>query len=359
MLKKAQLAIDYSNIVEKMRTEHTRLITACLYQIEATSDLQQLEDRQKSILRELDTKRREASEMKQIWQTLKEAGKAAIRVAEESLRTDNEFREYYNAITEEENSRTPDELNEEIDSQRARLELLQAGDPRTVREYEARTKEIERLQRDAGDNEDTLTSLEQSISSIRAQWEPELLSLVAKISAAFGAFFEKINCAGDVVVGKAGEDEKDFEKWTIDIMVKFREHEKLSQLNSSRQSGGERAVSTIFYLMALQTLSRAPFRVVDEINQGMDPKNERMVHGMMVDVACGTDEESEEQGSQYFLITPKLLTDLKYTPGMKVHCIASGEYVPDSSKELEFGKLIATARKVFARPSGLVGAVGA
>jgi len=29
--------------------------------------------------------------------------------------------------------------------------------------------------------------------------------------------------------------------------------------------------------MALQSLARAPFRVVDEINQGMDPRNERYV----------------------------------------------------------------------------------
>ena len=36
-------------------------------------------------------------------------------------------------------------------------------------------------------------------------------------------------------------------------------------------------MSTIFYLMALQSLARAPFRLVDEINQGMDPRNERYV----------------------------------------------------------------------------------
>lgn len=55
------------------------------------------------------------------------------------------------------------------------------------------------------------------------------------------------------------------------------EDEPLSVLDSHRQSGGERAVSTIFYLMALQSLARAPFRLVDEINQGMDPRNERSV----------------------------------------------------------------------------------
>lgn len=61
----------------------------------------------------------------------------------------------------------------------------------------------------------------------------------------------------------------------------------------------------------------------------MDPRNERMVHSRMVDIACA------EHTSQYFLITPKLLNNLKYHPNMKVHCIASGEYMPDKSDQLD------------------------
>jgi hypothetical protein len=102
------------------------------------------------------------------------------------------------------------------------------------------------------------------------------------------------------------------------------EGEQLSVLNEQRQSGGERAVSTVFYLMALQDLAQSPFRVVDEINQGMDPRNERVVHGRMVDIAC------QENTSQYFLVTPKLLTGLKFHPKMKVHVINSGEHIPDA-----------------------------
>ena len=44
--------------------------------------------------------------------------------------------------------------------------------------------------------------------------------------------------------------------------------------------------------MSLQTLTRSPFRVVDEINQGMDPRNERLVHKRMVNIACGTSSAS-------------------------------------------------------------------
>ena len=148
----------------------------------------------------------------------------------------------------------------------------------------------------------------------------------------------------------------------------LRESEPLTTLDSHRQSGGERAVSTIFYLMSLQTLTRSPFRVVDEINQGMDPRNERLVHKRMVGIACGmldgvvqqtqssengngnnNDDDDEETkntddarqsgrsgGSQYFLITPKLLHNLTYERGMRVLCIASGEYMPSDRSRVDF-----------------------
>jgi structural maintenance of chromosomes protein 5 len=118
--------------------------------------------------------------------------------------------------------------------------------------------------------------------------------MVTRVSVAFGEAFNSIGCAGEVLLSKSGEDENDpptddFEKWEIHIKVQFRTTEKLQRLTGQRQSGGERSVSTIFYLMALQDLAKAPFRVVDEINQGMDPRNERLVHGRMVDAACRPD----------------------------------------------------------------------
>ena len=114
--------------------------------------------------------------------------------------------------------------------------------------------------------------------------------------------------------------------------------------------------------MSLQSLTRSPFRVVDEINQGMDPRNERLVHKRMVGIACGTasstpndsgyasgerDDEDESgergnnpdattSGSQYFLITPKLLHDLEYARGMQVLCIASGEHMPEDQTRVDF-----------------------
>ena len=166
-----------------------------------------------------------------------------------------------------------------------------------------------------------------------------------------------------------------------------RDSEPLTTLDSHRQSGGERAVSTIFYLMSLQSLTRSPFRVVDEINQGMDPRNERLVHKRMVGIACGvlddgvprqshphTDGHSEEEdqedgmtgpigrgdrgGSQYFLITPKLLHNLTYERGMRVLCIASGEFMPEDRWRVDFKRCVDLMRGIRASSSTMAAAVG-
>ncbi|KAL0182032.1 hypothetical protein M9458_021407, partial [Cirrhinus mrigala] len=60
---------------------------------------------------------------------------------------------------------------------------------------------------------------------------------------------------------------EEYDKYGIRIRVKFRSSTQLHELTPHHQSGGERSVSTMLYLMALQELNRCPFRVVDEINQ--------------------------------------------------------------------------------------------
>lgn len=72
-----------------------------------------------------------------------------------------------------------------------------------------------------------------------------------------------MGCAGEIRVTET----EDYATWTLDILVKFRSSEKLQQLTAQRQSGGERSLATILYLMSLTEYARAPFSLVDEINQ--------------------------------------------------------------------------------------------
>ena len=62
----------------------------------------------------------------------------------------------------------------------------------------------------------------------------------------------------------------DFDQYGLKIKVKFRDADELQELTRHFQSGGERTVTTAIYMIALQELSRVPFRCVDEINQVQD-----------------------------------------------------------------------------------------
>lgn len=106
--------------------------------------------------------------------------------------------------------------------------------------------------------------------------------------------------------------------------------------------------------MSLQAMAQSPFRVVDEINQGMDPRNERMVHERMVEIAC------HEHTSQYFLITPKLLGGLRYDERMKVLCVMGGEHMPREGGRMDLAKVVKLKKRLMAPVRASAGAsVGA
>eukprot|EP01036_Dinobryon_divergens_P056977 gene56977-76078_t len=105
----------------------------------------------------------------------------------------------------------------------------------------------------------------------------------------------------------------------------------MSDLSGLRHSGGERAVSTIMYLMALQEFTSAPFRVVDEINQGMDERNERLAFDRIVQSCCSVEENGDPK-PQYFLVSPKLLQGLRAmdNPDVTVLLVWNGPGVRDT-----------------------------
>jgi chromosome segregation ATPase len=345
------------------RQAHEELMKVEMLFLEATSDLQTLRHRNIDSARLLEAKRREAQEATVKLRESKVRARAVWQTAQRISR-EMDDQEDAQAVLEELQDHDMDKLEADIDSEKARLELTHGGSSHMIKEFEDREKAIEKLRSKLADFMSKLEEYGEAIAEVRKDWEPRLEALIEKISDAFSDSFRRIGCNGQVTLGKAegeagpnGEPgPSEFAEWSIVIHVQFREGAGLSVLDSHRQSGGERAVSTIFYLMALQSLSASPFRVVDEINQGMDPRNERMVHGRLVDIACASSEEDELDengnpvggggGGQYFLITPKLLNGLSYKPGMRVLCIYSGEHMPPGHAAVDFQKAIRNMKAV-------------
>ncbi|KAH6605625.1 structural maintenance of chromosomes 5 [Trichoderma cornu-damae] len=334
-VERAKLVLRHQEALGRLGKAHNDLTEAKMRCIEAKSDIEGLKARNSSIMEKLEQEKLAVQQAAEEATQARESGRRLSDKVREVISENPEKRDVYSSLAE---NRTAAEIEMDISAEQANLELIHAANPNVIREFERRGQEIAKLVKKMDAANGKLAALTEQLDELMGKWEPRLDALVSKINDAFAYNFEQISCAGEVRVHKS----EDFDQWALDIMVKFRENETLQKLNAHRQSGGERAVSTIFFLMALQSMAQSPFRVVDEINQGMDPRNERMVHERMVEIAC------REHTSQYFLITPKLLTGLRYDPKMRVLCIASGEHMPKDGTKLDLGRCLTIQKRLMA-----------
>ncbi|KAH9710035.1 Structural maintenance of chromosomes protein 5 [Citrus sinensis] len=224
-----------------------------------------------------------------------------------------------------------------------------------LQEYEHRQRQIEDLSTKQEADKKELKRFLAEIDALKEKWLPTLRNLVAQINETFSRNFQEMAVAGEVSLD---EHESDFDKFGILIKVKFsfirdaivfirdaivgRQSGQLEVLSAHHQSGGERSVSTILYLVSLQDLTNCPFRVVDEINQGMDPINERKMFQQLVRAA------SQPNTPQCFLLTPKLLPDLEYSEACSILNIMNGPWIEQPSKVWSSGECWGTV-------TGLVG----
>ncbi|EGX94858.1 structural maintenance of chromosome complex subunit SmcA [Cordyceps militaris CM01] len=331
VMVKCNAAMRHAASLEEMRTAHLEFVDATIRFIEAASDLRGLKKRNATIVERLENERRKMEEVTQIAAQARAIGRKMSDEVKDLLMEHQERYAYLQGLAD---GKTEHDVELEIDAEKAQLELIHTSNPNILREFEKRAQDIARLRSKMDGINSKAAELTAAQNSLMNKFEPKLDELVAQINSAFAYNFEQISCSGEVRIHK----DEDFEQWALNIMVRFRETETLQQLTAHRQSGGERAVSTIFFLMALQSLAQSPFRVIDEINQGMDPRNERMVHERMVEIAC------REHTSQYFLITPKLLPGLRYDAKMRILCIASGEFMPRDGGKLDFQRCLAVVR---------------
>jgi structural maintenance of chromosomes protein 5 len=243
-------------------------------------------------------------------------------------------------------------LEDEIHQVEARSECTGEIDQRIIDEYYRRQKEIERLIEIVEKHKRKLKRHQDNFDGLKNEWLTKIDEIVVEINKNFSQLFEQLKCTGEVSLGKhpnssslsssssfqfnlnfkigIPENPNEFSKYSIILKVSFRNDEKLQELTAWQQSGGEKSVSTMLYMIALQEMTQCPFRVVDEINQGMDPINERKVFDIIVQNSCA------KQFAQYFLLTPKLLPDLSYNEKTNVICVFNGLYnIPHTKYDLK------------------------
>jgi len=203
------------------------------------------------------------------------------------------------------NEHCPEESSEAIQDRIDALqrELNEAVDNSDIIDrYEETKIELANAQEDLNACIVAFESASTTMVNRSANWKRSVGAVVQKMNVRFKEYMNELLFRGELLLKEIGT----IDQYEMVLKVAFREGETLSELSGTRHSGGERAVSTIMYLMALQEMTSSPFRVVDEVNQGMDERNERLVFDRIVQSCCG-----DVSKSQYFLVSPKLLQGLR------------------------------------------------
>ncbi|AOA61493.1 SMC5-SMC6 complex component [Komagataella phaffii CBS 7435] len=223
-------------------------------------------------------------------------------------------------------------LNHQISMLDARLPNVGSFSEASTQKLRLNEDKIAQLEELLPNWNSTLESLKAKLTSIEDVWVPKLETIVNQLSTKFTKVFHFNGREGEIHLIKG----KTFSEWKIHLVVKFTHSQVSSVFSSTRHSGGEKSFTTAMFLSTLQSFTQSPFRIVDEINQGLDETAEAYVHKLIIETSC-YDKEDGTNPTQYFLITPKLLTNLTYHRNMSTHCIFSGRWYHQSGNTLGKG----------------------
>ena len=206
-----------------------------------------------------------------------------------------------------ENWETADEWEQKLDDVQTEISNIGVIADRadTLKDLE---QELESLNRDIPELQEETKNHGQIVEERKKLWldgtadQPGLRKMIEDIGTYFSETFAKLGNVGTVQLKEAKDEMQcdDFKNYGLEILVKFRADRPLQALDPMRQSGGEKSLTTMLFLLSLQQLTQCPFRVVDEINQGMDAHYERAIFERIVEWS------SRDDTSQCFLITPKI-----------------------------------------------------
>nr|XP_060618198.1 structural maintenance of chromosomes protein 5 [Anolis sagrei ordinatus] len=323
--EKVQLVKEITQLIKNCITLNQQKTALVLQKTTTAFHKSNSESESKAAIVEIQTVEHQVMRLEKEKHTLLEKCKELLRKAEQACGV--RAGEKVPALLSEALKHSPnsvEELDALLSEERSRASCFAGLSASVVEEYKKRTDEIEQMTQELEKDQKELENYRKNISQVKERWLNPLKQLVDQINERFSSFFSSMQCVGEVDLHT--ENEEEYDKYGIRIRVKFRSSTQLHELTQHHQSGGEKSVSTVLYLMALQELNQCPFRVVDEINQGMDPVNERRVFDVVVKTAC------KESTSQYFFITPKLLQNLTYDQKMTVLVVNNGPSMLESRK---------------------------
>jgi chromosome segregation protein len=192
-----------------------------------------------------------------------------------------------------ETERNLTEIDAEIKIVDAHIQSLGAIPEEAEEMYNAYSKTFNELKEKASIVSENRKRASLELDERKKVWKNVLQKLIDEVNPLYQGILSKMNATGIVRL----TDLEDLETAGLELLVGFRGGAP-SVLNAYTQSGGERTVSIMAFLLSLQQYIMSPFRAVDEFDVHMDPRNREAIFKAIVSTI------RESKGVQYLMITP-------------------------------------------------------
>ncbi len=175
---------------------------------------------------------------------------------------------------------TYDELKRDLKNQEAALERLGAVNMRALEEYEAQSERERTLKDETARLEAQRAELERLVAEIALKKKASLMEVFTAISQNFTEVYAKVSYGGHALM----ELENEADPFQGGLILKAQPMgKKVTRLEAL--SGGEKSLTSMAFIFAIQRYSPSPFYYFDEVDQNLDAVNSELLAKMIRDNA--------------------------------------------------------------------------
>ena len=193
--------------------------------------------------------------------------------------------------------RQPYEVSEELKLVSAHIQKMQDVPDDAEKIYNDYSGNIEELKVKLSQLQENKKAMLSELESRKDVWKKAMEDLVEAVDPPYQAVLSAADASGFIKFEQADA----IEEAGLDLYVGFRGGAPTT-LDPFTQSGGERSVALMAFILSLQARIVSPLRAMDEFDIHMDPRNREAMFKMILS------QMKQREASQYIVITPSILT---------------------------------------------------
>jgi structural maintenance of chromosomes protein 5 len=193
--------------------------------------------------------------------------------------------------------RAPYEVSEELKLVSAQLQKLQDLPDDAEKIYRDYTGNLEGLKGKLQELQDNKKLMLLELEERKKAWKNAVQNLIDEVAPIYQQVLSTVGATGAIRLDEGGS----VAEAGLQLLVGFKGAEP-SILDPYTQSGGERSVALVAFMLSLQSRIISPLRAMDEFDIHMDPRNREAIFKMIL--AQG----KKNPNSQHIVITPSIIS---------------------------------------------------